>query len=245
MTRALAFPATVTPEDAKPYLATFEPYTRSAFSGLVLPDAEELDDREIAEQVFRAGTGRQRSAASRAADLRAAQVKRSEPEAPLRAPERIEPGAAPSEVAAASPRSAAGRAGSCVPPHGVAAPIAGRARLRDAGRVARLRHHRRARWGLRGACARARVLGSRAAVATPEVTRAIAKARADAPARGTTVVIVDVGAATVVMTDAAPTGDTHSAPAGERRAWIAGVAKPNAFQRAALAAAIEADARAQ
>jgi hypothetical protein len=58
-------------------------------------------------------------------------------------------------------------------------------------------------------------------------------------------VIVDVGAATVVMTDSAPAGETHSAPAGERRAWIAGVVRPNGSQRAALAAAIEAEAHAK
>jgi hypothetical protein len=77
------------------------------------------------------------------------------------------------------------------------------------------------------------------------VKRAIAGARADAPARGATVVVAEVGAATVVMTDVAPAGDTHSEAAGERRAWIAGVRAPNAAERAALAAAIEADAHAQ
>jgi hypothetical protein len=54
-----------------------------------------------------------------------------------------------------------------------------------------------------------------------------------------------VGTVTVVMTDAAPVGGTHSESAGERRAWIAGVAAPNAAERVALAAAIEADARPQ
>ncbi len=84
-----------------------------------------------------------------------------------------------------------------------------------------------------------------AASATPAVKRAIERARAESPARGTTVVFAQVGTATVVMTDAAPAGETHSEAAGERRAWIAGVAAPNAAQRAAIAAAIEAEARAQ
>ena len=75
--------------------------------------------------------------------------------------------------------------------------------------------------------------------------RAIDKARAAPPARGATVVVAEVGAITVVMTDAAPAAGTHSEAAGERRAWIAGVAAPNAAERAALAAAIEAAARAQ
>jgi hypothetical protein len=84
-----------------------------------------------------------------------------------------------------------------------------------------------------------------AATATPAVKRAIEKARAESPARGTTVVFAEVGAATVVMTDAAPAGDTHSEASGERRAWIAGVVAPSASQRAAIAAAIAAEAHAQ
>jgi hypothetical protein len=78
------------------------------------------------------------------------------------------------------------------------------------------------------------------AVASPAATRAIALAKAATPVRGTTVVVADDGRTTVVMTDAAPVEGVHAAPAGERRAWIAGVTAPDAAQREALAAAVAA-----
>jgi hypothetical protein len=226
--RALAFPATVTPETAKPYLATFEPYDTSSFSGMVLPDAEELDDHEIAVRVFREGSGRSQSAASRAADLRAVQVKHSEPEAapaPSSAP--------PAAPALESPPVVAQLRSQAALVFTTPGELPVFATTHAPGGVYAERVREREYW----------VPG--AAQATPEVQRAIEKARADAPMRGTTVVVVDVGAATVVMTDAAPAGDTHSVPAGERRAWIAGVVTPNASQRAAIEAAIEAESHAK
>jgi hypothetical protein len=254
--RAIRFPATVTAENAKPYLASFEPYSGSAFSGMPLPDPEELDDRTIAAQVFRAGSARSQSAASRAADLRAVQVQRSEPEEEpaRREPISIVAEGGPVEVTVVEPAEegvaeviAALPAALAPESPPVVAQIRSQAALVFAtpggmpvfattqapGGVYAERVRERAYW----------VPG--AAISTPDVQRAIAKARGDAPARGTTVVIVDVGAATVVMTDAAPAGETYSQPAGERLAWIAGVAAPNPSQRAALAAAIQAEARAQ
>lgn len=255
--RAIAFPATVTAENAKPYLASFEPYSGSAFSGMPLPDPEELDDRTVAAQVFREGGARPQSAASRAADLRAVQVQRSEPE---EAPARREPiafvaeGSGPVEVTVAEPAEEPAAEIIAAPPAAPAPespPVVAQIRSQAAlvyatpgelpvfattqapGGVYAERVRERAYW----------VPG--VAESTPAVQRAIEKARADAPARGTTVVVVDVGAATIVMTDAAPAGAVHSEPAGERRAWIAGVEAPNASQRAALAAAIEAEAHAK
>ena len=249
VTRALAFPATVTPENAKPYLAGFEPYSSSAFSGMVLPDPEDLDDREVAEKVFRQGRGLQRSAASRAADLRAVQVQRSEPEPAPPRRERV--------AATASEEAATGLASDT--PAAIAPPAAPALGLESPPTVSQLRSQAalvyatpgelpvfattRAPDGVHAERVRERAYWvPGAAAATPEVTRAIERARSEAPARGTTVVIVDVGAATVVMTDAAPAGGTFSVPAGERRAWIAGVVRPNSSQRAALAAAVEAEA---
>lgn len=244
--RALAFPASVTEEGAKPYLASFEPYSADSFSGLPLPEPELIEPTDLVEQVFRDPGGPSRSAASRAADLRAAQVQRSEPEA-ASAP-------APDAVVFAQPDEVTGAPEAAAPPAAPAPASAAQApRLRSLAAlvfspsgelpVFATTH---APAGLFATRVRERdywVPG--AAEATPAVQRAIAKARADAPARGATVVVAEVGAIAVVMTDAPPVGDTYSEAAGERRAWIAGVAAPNAAQRAALAAAIEADARAQ
>jgi hypothetical protein len=248
--RALAFPASVTPATAKPYLASFEPYSPDSFSGLPLPEPEEIEASDMVEQVFRDRRGRSQSTASRAAEMRAAQVHRSEPEELPSAP-RV-------PIAATQPEPATAREVAAVPdaaPPAAPAPasVSPAPRLHSlpalvftpAGElpVFATTH---APAGVYAERVRERdywVPG--AATATPGVKRAIDKARADAPARGATVVVAEVGTATVVMTDAAPVGDTHSEAAGERRAWIAGVTAPNAAERAALAAAIEADAHAK
>ena len=248
--RALAFPASVTEDNAKPYLASFEPYSADSFSGLPLPEPELIEAADLVEQVFRDRRGPSRSAASRAADLRAAQVQRSEPEAA--------PPPAPVEVVSAQPddstATAAADAREVAPPAAPAPASAAQApRLRSLAALVYAPSGElpvfattHAPAGLFAARVRERdywVPG--AAEATLAVQRAIAKARADAPARGATVVVAEVGAIAVVMTDAPPVAGTYSEAAGERRAWIAGVGAPNAAQRAALAAAIEADARAQ
>jgi len=250
ITRALAFPASVTPANAKPYLASFEPYSADSFSGLPLPEPGEIEASDMTEQVFRDRRGRSQSTASRAADLRAAQVHRTEPEELPSAP-RVPIAATQPESDAATEIAAVGQV---APPASPApASVAPAPRLHSqpalvftpAGElpVFATTH---APAGLYVERVRERdywVPG--AATATPAVKRAIDKARAAAPARGATVVVAEVGTATVVMTDAAPVAGTHSESAGERRAWIAGVAAPNAAERAALGAAIEADARAQ
>ena len=250
VTRALAFPASVTPANAKPYLASFEPYSADSFSGLPLPEPGEIEASDMTEQVFRDRRGRSQSTASRAADLRAAQVHRTEPEELPSAP-RVPIAATQPESDAATEIAAVGQV---APPASPApASVAPAPRLHSqpalvftpAGElpVFATTH---APAGVYAERVRERdywVPG--AATASPAVKRAIDKARADAPARGATVVVAEVGTVTVVMTDAAPVGGTHSESAGERRAWIAGVAAPNAAERAALAAAIEADARPQ
>ena len=259
LSRALAFPASVTPEKARPYLATFEPYSRDSFAGMPLPEPGDLVGSEVAEEVFRERGGRPRStAAARAADMRAAQVHRTEPEEPPSVPldpvlrerpnyvEQPEPVAATAselraERAVPRPAAPAPEAASATPQlhsqpalvFAVAGELPVFATTHAPGGVYAERVRQREYW----------VPG--AASATPAVKRAIERARAESPARGTTVVFAQVGTATVVMTDAAPAGETHSEAAGERRAWIAGVAAPNAAQRAAIAAAIEAEARAQ
>ncbi len=252
--RALAFPDTVTPENAKPYLASFEPYAADAFSGLPLQEPSEIDASDVAEQVFRDRRGRTQSTASRAADLRAAQVQRTEPEEGP-SPPRVQVIAT---QRASEPEAEAAIEGAAVqditPPAALAPeamPSAPRLHSQPAlvftpaGElpVFATTH---APAGLYAERVRERdywVPG--AAKPTPAVKRAIDKARADAPARGATVSVAEVGTVVVVMTDAAPAGDTHSQAAGERHAWIAGVSAPNPSERAALAAAIEADARAQ
>jgi hypothetical protein len=243
--RAVAFPATVSPDDAKPYLATFTPYTEASLAGLLLPDPEELDGRDVAEQVFRSGReGPRSSAAQRAADMRAAQVRREEPEPPPATPAtELSPSSGPvviaSPAAPARPAAPAASAGGAAL-HKQAAlvwteegelPVF--ATTQAPGGVYAERVRERSYW----------VPG--AGEATPAVVRAIARAKAAPPARGTTVVVAEVGPTVVVMTDAAPVEGTHAELAGERRAWIAGVDAPDAAQRAALAAAIRADAEAQ
>jgi hypothetical protein len=257
--RVLAFPASVTPENARPYLAAFEPYSDDSFAGMPLPQPGELEAIEVADEVFRERGGRPRStAAERSADMHAAQVHRTEPEEPpsrpfdavdrtqparvdrpepLAAPAReirVEPEPAPPAAPAPEPRSATAKLQSQPAlVFGAASELPVYATTHAPGGVYAERVRQREYW----------VPG--AATATPAVTRAIEKARAETPSRGTTVVIAEVGTATVVMTDAAPAGATHSEAAGERRAWIAGVVTPDAAQRAAIAAAIEAEARAQ
>ncbi len=224
-----------------------------------LPEPDDLDDSEVAEEVFRERGVRPRStAAERSADMHAARVHRTEPEEPPSVPpdrvvraEPLQP--EPSEPVNATateirPEPALPPPAAPAPEPGVAAPklqsqpalvfgAAGElpvyATTHAPGGVYAERVRQREYW----------VPGADAA--TPAVKRAIERARAEAPARGTTVVFAEVGSATVVMTDAAPAGATHSEAAGERRAWIAGVVTPTAAQRAAIAAAIEAEVRAQ
>jgi hypothetical protein len=230
-------------------LATFAPYVEAAFAGTALPDAEELDPRDVAEQVFRGGRAEPTSSAAfRAAEMRKAQVRRDPAEsetaaaAPspepivLRAPSAAEP-AAEAAASAARPSPARPEASGAPVLHKQAAlvfEVAGAlpvfATTRPPGGVYAEQVRQRSYW----------VPG--AAAATDAVRAAIAQAKQAAPVRGTTVVFADVGATTVVLCDAAPVGGVHSEPAGERRAWIAGVREPDSAQRAAIAAAVAADA---
>ncbi|RIK90045.1 MAG: hypothetical protein DCC71_25700, partial [Proteobacteria bacterium] len=243
--RAVAFPASAEPDAARPVLATFAPYAEAAFSGTALPDAEELEPRDVAEQVFRSGRAEPTtSAAFRAAEMRKAVVRREPDAAPAAAAAADEepivlvaPPAA--EVAVRSePRPVAPQSAAPSPATGGAPVLHKQAALvfandgappvfattRPPGGVYAEQVRQRYYW----------VPG--AADATAAVRDAIAKAKGAAPVRGTTVVFADVGATTVVLSDAAPIAGVHAAPAGERRAWIAGVAQPDAAQRAAIAA---------
>ncbi len=247
VTRAVEFPANAASGPARPYLATFTPYSAAALSGVLLPDPEALDERDVAEQVFRGGrSGPQSSAAQRAADMRAAQVHReSAPAADdssqepivLVAPVREAPPAAPDREAALATAATAPSVATAVPalqrqPALVYEPggLVVFATPRAPGGVYVERVGERFDW----------VPG--AAAGSDPIRAAIAKARTGPPVRGTTIAVATVGATTVVMTDAPPIADVHAEPAGERRAWIAGVAAPDPAQRAALASAIRADA---
>lgn len=254
--RAVSFPERVTAATEQPFVAVFAGYTRESLSGVVLSGADELDGREVAERVFRAGQPSPTStAASRAAEMRLAQVKRYEPDEQASAQD-AEPivisneslerlNAAP--PAAQAPNSSPLRTRSAP----AAASPAGDVRRQAAfvfekaggpvvyattvapGGVHAERQRQRYYW----------VPG--AATATPSVEQAIEAAKHGAPVRGVTVAIVEVGANVVVMTDAPPLAGVHSVAAGERRAWIAGVSQPDATQQAALAEAVRAERAAQ
>lgn len=261
LSRALAFPASVTTENARPYLAAFAPYSRDSFAGMPLPEPGELVGAEVAEEVFRErGAGSRSTAAARAADMRAAQVHRTEPEEPPSIP--LDPVLRERPVHAEQPEPVAATASELRAERAVPRPAAPAPAPEAASAAPQLHSQPALVFAAEGELpvfatthAPGGVYAERvrqreywvpgAASATPAVKRAIERARAESPARGTTVVFAQVGTATVVMTDAAPAGATHSEAAGERRAWIAGVAAPNGAQRAAIAAAIEAEARAQ
>jgi len=260
--RAVTFPSTVTSETERPFLAVFAGYTRESLSGVVLPGANELDGRDVAEQVFRGGRSAPGStAASRAAEMRLAQVHRYEPEAPAAtapsetapitlsneslqaAADPTPPPAAPAPPAAQAPPAApAARATAAAAPqvHKQAAFVFEEAGAPTVyattvapGGVHAERQRQRFYW----------VPG--AARTSPAIDRAIAAAMAGTPVRGVTVAIVEVGADVVVMTDVPPLAGVFSTAAGERRAWIAGVAEPDASQRAALDAAVRAERAAE
>jgi len=253
--RAVSFPERVTAATEKPFLAVFAGYTREALSGVVLPGASEVDGREVAERVFRAGQANPTStAASRAAEMRLAQVKRYVPEEEsagdaepiVISNESLERMNAAAPPAAQAPNSSPLRARPTAAPSAPAevhrqaafvfeepgAPVVYATTVAPGG-VHAERQRQRYYW----------VPG--AASATPAIEQAIAAAKQGAPVRGVTVAIVEVGANVVVMTDAPPLAGVHSIQAGERRAWIAGVSQPDASQQAALAEAIRAERAAQ
>jgi hypothetical protein len=253
--RAIGFPATVDAEHAKPFVAVFQGYEKGAFSGVVLSQPDALDDREVADRVFRSGAGAPAtSAASRAAEMRLAQAHHYDPaqeggepirlsNASLGKPEDPLPdGSAPPAAPVASSEGKASP-----PPVASTGPSAGpvvhkQAALVFEGGGPPVYATTRAPGGVHAEHVRERfywVPGM--AEATPAVRTAIDAAKGGSPVRGTTVEIVDVGPIAVVLTDAPPAAGVYSEPVGERRAWIAGVAAPDPAQRAALDAAIRAE----
>jgi hypothetical protein len=253
--RALAFPASVPPDAATPYYAIFSPYSEAALSGMTLPDPEEIEAQDLARLAFRGEPSSERnSAAARAAEMRKAVVQRepqdfravgaggssgapvAETPVAIRVPVEIitaDPAPAAAEVAAAGTAGAV--AGEAVV-HKMAAlvyaepgapPVYATTTAPPGVHAERLRQ--RSYW----------VPG--AVEADAAVRAAIEKAKTATPSRGTTVVVVEqAGAPPVVLTDAPPVAGTFAAPAGERQAWIAGVAAPDAAQRAAIDAAVAA-----
>lgn len=253
----LAFPASVPPEAETPYYAIFAPYSEASLSGMTLPGPEEIDARDLAKLAFRGEpSSQQGSAAARAAEMRKAVVQR-EPQ-DFRAVQTGGSSAAPTyevhEVQVdememrIGPTSALGYVqetdAAIAEAPVVQAPVVQKMAAlvyaepgappvyattsAPAGLVA-VRVRQRSYW----------VPG--AAQASESVQAAIEKAKTGAPSRGTTVVVVEQqGGAPVVLTDAPPIDGIFSVPAGERHAWIAGVATPGPAQRAAIDAAIAA-----
>jgi len=254
--RATGFAATVDPDHAKPFVAIYAGYEKTAFSGVALSQPDAPDGREVAERVFRGAAGAPTSsAASRAAEMRLAQAHHYDPaqegEEPVRlsnaslgkpedplpdgsTPPPAAPPAAPAPVVAkAAPATATPSAEPVVRKQaalvfeGGGPPVY--ATTRAPGGVHAEHVRERFYW----------VPGM--AEATPEVRAAIDAAKGGSPVRGTTVEIVEVGAIAVVLTDAPPAAGVFSEPVGERRAWIAGVTSPDPAQRAALDAALRAE----
>lgn len=251
--RALAFPDTVTEENARPYLAMVRSYPESAFAGTAIVIDPTLGWGDAARAVFLqdAGLGQGGSAAAaRSAEMRKAVVQRrpGDPRRPFDSPEAVAavPLPAPGTRAAAPERLEAPP--SEAPPAALAAPAPPAAPVRRQ-RVAALVYEAAAGEtpvfattepppGVHAERVKQRVYWiPGVAAATPDVRERLARAAASAPVRGTTIVVAEVGAVAVVLTDVAPAGGVHAEPAGALRAWIAGVTEPDAAQREALAAA--------
>jgi hypothetical protein len=250
--QALAFPASV-PADAKtPYYAIFAPYSEAALAGTTLPDAEEIDARDLARLAFRGEpSSEQRSAAARAAEMRKAVVQR-EPQdfravgagrssdAPVADPPAAMP--APVAIVASEPAPIAAQAPTTQAVAGEAVVQKMAALVFAEPDAPPVYATTSAPAGLYAERVRQRSYWVPGAVQASEAVRAaIAKAKVTTPSRGTTVVVVERGVAQpVVLTDAPPIDGTFAAPAGERHAWIAGVSEPDAAQRAAIEAAVAA-----
>lgn len=241
--RATGFADTVTEANALPYLAMVHPYRESAFAGTAITIDPTLGWGDAARVVFLhdAGGGPGGSAAAvRAAEMRKAVVQRR-PGDPRRS---VEPPAA----VAAEPLVAAGPGAGAAeaPPAAIAVPAAPSAPVRRQ-RVAALVYEAppgetpvfattEPPPGVYGERVKQRVywIPGMAAV-TPAMRERMARAAASPPVRGTTIVVAEVGAVSVVLTDVAPAGGVYAEAAGGLRAWIAGVTEPDATQREALA----------
>ncbi|MCL4683545.1 hypothetical protein KJ059_02225 [Myxococcota bacterium] len=249
--RALAFPETVTEATAKPFLGAIRRYPDAAFAGTEIAIDPTLGWGDAARQVFlhdrTALSGS--SAAVRAAEMRKAVVRRREPSR--------EPGQLP--PAPRKPAPADGPAAPVAAADGAASLPAAPARASSPAAPAPVQKSRMAAlvYALPGG---SRVYATTHAppgvyaekvkqreywipgVAVPDAAMRAALARAahEAPARGTTIVVAEVGATRVVMTDDAPAAGIHAVPAGSLQAWIAGVKTPTARQQDALRAAAQA-----
>lgn len=249
--RALAFPDTVTAETATPFLAMVRPYPEWAFAGTTVAIDPTLGWGDAARAVFLhdAGAGVGGSAAAlRSAEMRKAVVQRrpGDPRRPFGAPTGVvlpaaasEPVATAQAVEAVDPPPAALAQATPEPPP-VAAERHRMAALVYAGPEGEtpVFATTQAPPGVFSEKVKQRVYWvPGVAEATPAVREALARAAAAPPARGTTIVVAEVGGTAVVLTDVAPAPGIHAEPAGELRAWIAGVAEPTPAQREALAAA--------
>jgi hypothetical protein len=257
--QSIAFPASVPADVETVYYAIFSPYSEAALSGMTLPDAEEIDPRDLARLAFRDETSSERAnAAARAAEMRKAVVQRERHDfaAVQAGGSSVAPVVEPSEVLEVSLEDMEVRLG---PSIGMA--IDAELPATEAGapptpasstvhKVAALVYAEpgappvyattSAPSGLYAVRVRQRsywVPG--AAQASSAVVDAIEKAKAATPSSGTTVVVVERGGGPpVVLTDSPPIDGIFAAPAGALHAWIAGVAAPSAAQRAAIDAAV-------
>jgi len=262
--RAFAFPDTVTAENAAPFLAMVRSYPEWAFAGTAIAIDPTLGWGDAARAVFLrdAGPGVGSTAAARAAEMRKAVVKRraGDPRRPFGAPAGVvvpESPAAPASAAEEAPAAAAvplAVAEQAAPPADEPPPAAVAAPEPPAVPAQR---HRMAALVYEAAPSETPVFATTeappgvyaekvkqrvywvpgVAEASPALREALTRAAAGSPARGTTIVVAEVGGSAVVLTDVAPAAGVHAEPAGALQAWIAGVSEPTPAQREALAAA--------
>ncbi len=244
--RAIGFPETVTEETAKPFLGAIRDYPDAAFAGTEIAVDPTLGWGDAARQVFlfdqaeRSGS----SAAVRAAEMRKAVVQRRAPTREERRPASSRAAMVPQTPAAAAEDALASPPAALAPAPSLAAsaPVL-RSRmaalvyaLPDGATVFATTH---APPGVYAEKVKQREYWI-PGVAAPDaaVQATLARAAREAPSRGTTIVVAEVGTTGVVMTDVAPAAGIHAAPAGPLQAWIAGVKTPNPAQQEALAAAV-------
>ncbi len=244
--RALAFPESVTPETAKPFLGAIREYPGAAFVGTEIAIDPTLGWGDAARSVFlhdrSALSGS--SAAVRAAEMRKAVVQRREPTPDTGGPAASRGGDPPRAGIETSSAEAVPPAAIAQPPSPAAPAPVLRSRMAalvyalPGGATVFATTH--APPGVYAEKVKQREYWI-PGVATPDdaVRATLARAAQEPPSRGTTIVVAEIGGTGVVMTDVAPVAGIHSVPSGALRAWIAGVTTPDSAQREALAAAIE------
>lgn len=238
LSRALAFPETVTETTARPFLGAIHRYPDAAFAGTEMSVDPTLGWGDAARQVFLHDrtTLSGSSAAVRAAEMRKAMVQRRQPTSAPR-PRELPPPAAAIGVLRAeeAPMSSPPPARVAVLRRRMAALVY---TLPDGSTVFATTE---APPGVYAEKVKQREYWI-PGIAAPDATlrAALARAAQEPPGRGTTIIVAEVGAIGVVLTDVAPANGIHAVPDGALHAWIAGVQAPTPAQHEALAAAVQA-----